>query len=86
MPNRDGFEATRYLRDRGYDLPIYALTAETGKKEINRALEAGCNGFLGKPLNNALLYNALSEQMMRKMGSQDEPFKGESVEARKGKF
>jgi len=61
MPNRDGLTATRYLRDKGYTVPIYALTAETSKEEINRAIDAGCDGFLSKPLNRKLLFNAMAE-------------------------
>ncbi|OUR98035.1 hypothetical protein A9Q81_12300 [Gammaproteobacteria bacterium 42_54_T18] len=61
MPNRDGVTATRYLRGNGCTVPIYALTAETSKEEINKAIDAGCNGVLSKPLNRKLLYNAMSE-------------------------
>ena len=61
MPNRDGLAATRYLRDKGYTVPIYALTAETSKEEINKAMDAGCDGFLNKPLNRNLLFKAMAE-------------------------
>ncbi len=61
MPKRDGLTATRYLRDKGYTVPIYALTAETSKEEINKAIDAGCDGLLSKPLNRKLLFNAMAE-------------------------
>ncbi|MBV1921956.1 MAG: response regulator, partial [Pseudomonadales bacterium] len=51
MPNRDGVEATRYLREKGLTVPIYALTAETDKSEIEKIISAGCLGFLTKPIN-----------------------------------
>ena len=63
MPNRDGLEATRYLREKGYSLPIYALTAEMSRVEIDKALDAGCDGFLSKPLDRKLLFSSLSENL-----------------------
>ncbi|MBV1921713.1 MAG: response regulator [Pseudomonadales bacterium] len=67
MPNRDGLEATKYLRRKQYTLPIYALTAETSNEEISKALDAGCDGFLSKPLDRKLLFNALAENLLRKL-------------------
>lgn len=66
MPNRNGLEATRYLRRQEYNVPIYALTAESSKEEIDKTLEAGCNGFLGKPLNKDLLYSAMERHLPKK--------------------
>ncbi len=63
MPNRGGVEATDYLRRKGYSMPIYALTAETDQKEIDRILSAGCQGFLTKPLNKKELMRILSEHL-----------------------
>ncbi|OUR98059.1 hypothetical protein A9Q81_12435 [Gammaproteobacteria bacterium 42_54_T18] len=63
MPNRGGVEATEYLRGRGYDMPIYALTAETDREEIDRMLKAGCQGFLKKPLDRKALIKVLNEYL-----------------------
>ncbi len=60
MPRRNGLEATEYLRHKKYDIPIYALTAETAKSEINKAMDAGCDGFLSKPLEKKKLYAILT--------------------------
>ncbi len=50
MPEMDGLEATRRLRSAGAtDVPIIALTANTGKKNIDACFEAGMNDFLSKP-------------------------------------
>jgi len=61
MPNRNGIEATEYLRKRQYGMPIYALTAETDQSEIDKILDAGCEGFLTKPLNKTHLYEVMEE-------------------------
>ncbi|OUS23656.1 hypothetical protein A9Q99_26805 [Gammaproteobacteria bacterium 45_16_T64] len=60
MPNRGGVEATEYLRQKGVDIPIYALTAETGEGEISKVIEAGCQGVLSKPINKDTLFETLN--------------------------
>jgi len=63
MPIRDGFEATEYLRKNGHVMPIYALTAETDKRHIKKAIKAGCQGVLSKPINKASLLNTLNKHL-----------------------
>ncbi len=55
MPGMDGFEATRQIRQFNKDVIIIAQTAYafTGDKE--KALEAGCNSYITKPINKTLL-------------------------------
>ncbi|OUS31198.1 hypothetical protein A9Q99_04155 [Gammaproteobacteria bacterium 45_16_T64] len=61
MPNRNGIEATKHLREHQYEMPIYALTAETDQAEIDRIMNAGCEGVLTKPLNKTHLYEVMKE-------------------------
>ncbi|MCG8316713.1 MAG: response regulator, partial [Pseudomonadales bacterium] len=63
MPEMNGLEATQYLREQGFDMPIFALTAETDQIEIERALDIGCDGYLQKPVDKAALYQTLSEHL-----------------------
>lgn len=53
MPGVDGLELCRRLRasDDTRDVPILMLTAHTGRPEKLRALEAGVDDFLAKPLD-----------------------------------
>ena len=55
MPGMDGFEATRKLRKMGVKTPIVALTAYAMKGDDKRCIEAGCNGYLSKPLDRLRL-------------------------------
>jgi len=53
LPYEDGYAAMRKIRQAGSlkDIPIVAVTADTGVKQMNNAQMAGFNGFIGKPLN-----------------------------------
>ncbi len=55
MPDMDGFEATRLIRqlekDRWQDIPIVAMTANAFDEDRKKALENGMNGHISKPFN-----------------------------------
>ena len=50
MPEVDGLEATRRIKQIWPDLPIVATTANTYDENARACKEAGCDGFLTKPL------------------------------------
>jgi CheY-like chemotaxis protein len=53
MPEMDGFEATRQIREQESltsHVPILALTANAFAEERERCLQAGMDDFLTKPL------------------------------------
>jgi CheY-like chemotaxis protein len=53
MPEMDGYEATTFLRQRGYAKPIIALTAGTTLEERQKCIESGMNDILTKPYTAA---------------------------------
>jgi PAS domain S-box-containing protein len=50
MPEMDGLEATRKIREFNSRIPIIAQTAFTLHNDRQRALEAGCNDYIAKPV------------------------------------
>jgi CheY-like chemotaxis protein len=52
IPKIDGWEATRRLKadEATRDIPVIALTAHALEEDRERAMEAGCDGYLAKPI------------------------------------
>jgi two-component system CheB/CheR fusion protein len=59
MPVMDGFEATERMRASGFTRPVIALTAFVLGEDADRALRAGCNTRLTKPVSASDLYREL---------------------------
>jgi len=51
MPEMDGLEATRKIRESGNKIPVIAMTANVFKEDIDLCLEAGMDDHIGKPLD-----------------------------------
>lgn len=59
MPVLDGLAATRKLRQAGYSRPIISLTANAMDSDRKRCEEAGCDDFVGKPINREKLIQTI---------------------------
>jgi len=68
MPVMNGYETTRAIRQQNNDVPIIALTAHAMKGDMPKCLDAGCNGYMAKPVNRQQLLQKL-EQYLRKSGN-----------------
>lgn len=56
MPNMDGYELTKALRDASYELPILIVTAKDQFIDMQKAFRAGIDDYMIKPINvNELL-------------------------------
>ncbi len=49
MPEMGGYEAARTLRDRGFDRPIIAVTANAQSGEREKCIDYGMDDFMAKP-------------------------------------
>jgi two-component system, cell cycle response regulator DivK len=67
MPVMDGWEATRALRQTNWakDLPIIALTAQAMENDEEKALSAGCNDYIAKPIMDYTILKKKIEKLLR---------------------
>ena len=63
MPVMDGYSATRVIRQDGRfrDLPIIAMTANAMAGDREKALEAGMNDHVAKPIDPEVLFDSLAK-------------------------
>lgn len=71
IPKIDGYEVTRRLKSREEfkDIPIVALTAHAMKGDRAKALEAGCEGYIPKPISIRELPNQIKSYLRGKWES-----------------
>jgi PAS domain S-box-containing protein len=62
MPIMDGYEATHQIRQFNKDVVIIAQTAYGFSGEKEKAIKAGCNDYISKPINRTLLFELIKKQ------------------------
>jgi len=63
LPIMDGYEATRTIRKTQPTLPIIGLSAHAMQGDADKAVEAGCNHYMTKPVDEDLLLKKLKEYL-----------------------
>ena len=54
MPVMNGVEATKQIRDLDSNVPIIAQTAYAMSNDRQKAIDAGCNDYISKPISSEL--------------------------------
>jgi CheY-like chemotaxis protein len=67
LPRLDGWEATRRIKANASikHIPVIALTAHASREDQQRAMEAGCNDYMTKPIERELLLNTIKKHLAR---------------------
>ena len=73
LPYLDGWEATRTIKGIPAlsHIPIVALTAHAMVGDRERALEAGCDGYIGKPIEVAYFFGQVRPYLPEKPAAGD---------------
>ena len=64
MPEMDGYEATKRIRnldDARADIPIVAMTANAFEEDRQKALESGMNAHVSKPVDMNMLFKVMAQ-------------------------
>jgi len=61
MPKMDGYEATREIRKFNNDVILIAQTAFVMSGDAEKAIAAGCNNYISKPIRNEVLNTMIQE-------------------------
>ncbi|KAM0176758.1 hypothetical protein ACHAPF_004615 [Botrytis cinerea] len=74
MPNLDGLQSTRLIREMGYSAPIVALTAFAEESNVKECYESGMDHFLSKPIRRPAL-----KQVLKKFATIPEEIEDSSI-------
>ncbi|MDT3693017.1 MAG: chemotaxis protein CheW [Mucispirillum sp.] len=66
MPDMDGFRLARSIREKGYDIPIIAMSARMEPADRKKMNASGMNAFIQKPINQQLLLDKIDELISQK--------------------
>lgn len=73
MPDMNGYEASKIIRDGGDETPIIALTANNRKEVREECFACGMDDFIGKPID----FEELTQKVKHWLGEED----GKAIES-----
>ena len=75
LPDMDGREAVRSLREAGFNNPVIMLTGHDGEADTVMGLEAGANDYVTKPFRFAVLLARMRAHLRSHESSDDASFR-----------
>ena len=65
LPGMDGLDATRFIKSDSAlaHIPVVALTSYAMRGDEEKALSAGCSGYIAKPIDTRNFLDFISEQL-----------------------
>lgn len=64
LPDISGIEVTKKIKKKYKDITIIAQSAYTSQEVVKDCMNAGCDDFVPKPIDNMLLYNKIREYLV----------------------
>lgn len=61
MPNMDGYEATKSIRQKDRKIPIIAISADAFNEDVVKMVECGMNDHISKPIEQNKLLSVLTK-------------------------
>jgi DNA-binding response OmpR family regulator len=75
LPDMDGRDAVRLMRNEGFRGSVIMLTAQSGDSDVVQGLEAGANDYVAKPFKFAVLLARIRAQLRQHGASEDATFR-----------
>ncbi len=75
LPDMDGRDAVKLIRDDGFRGPIVMLTAQASDADVVTGLDAGANDYVSKPFKFAVLLARIRAQLRQHEASEDAVFR-----------
>lgn len=63
MPHIDGFDVLRFMRQKGLDIPVFLVTAEPTRENVEKALQYKVAEFIGKPFDKDEILRRLRSRL-----------------------
>ena len=86
MPGMTGYEATEILRKKGFEKPIFAVTASALSDELEYCLKVGMNDILLKPFLRSDVEKMLKKWKYLHDETSPAPQEGEAIESKNGDY
>jgi two-component system cell cycle response regulator DivK len=63
MPEIDGYECTRIIKEKDPGIPVIAQTAYAMSGERDQSMEAGCDDYISKPIQVKSLIETIGRHL-----------------------